>query len=190
MCCVTKKYVESKSCIREITYADINEIKMEILMFERLLTDSLGEVGFIIGPLVRHNAYKSSDLLNNWSGDLFDGILKAIKGSIAKATEIKNQSDNHLPLIANNRPQIPVQFLTDIQPNVLNKKPLDPVPLAVTNTIPIPEPRVLHSQTVVLRNMPVQIHCQNCDKTVLSYTIFKNGSHNVLMCLGLAFCFG
>jgi len=46
-------------------------------MFERLLIDNLGEIGFIIGPLVRHNVYKSSDLLKNWSGDQFDNILKS-----------------------------------------------------------------------------------------------------------------
>ncbi len=58
---------------------------MEVLMFERLLINDLGEIGFIIGPLVRHNVYKSADLLHTWSGDIFDVILKSIMGQLSTA---------------------------------------------------------------------------------------------------------
>jgi len=36
LCCITKKYTESKNCVREITFADQISKPLEIIMFERL----------------------------------------------------------------------------------------------------------------------------------------------------------
>ncbi len=164
---------------------------MEILMFERLLIDNLGEIGFIIGPLVRHNVYKSSDLLKNWSGDQFDNILKSIERSIANASE-KKQANNHLLANANSLPQIPAQKFIESQSNNLNKNQLDPLRLEVTTgqNIIIPEPRFPQNNiavnNLVLRDVPIQMHCQNCNKIVLTFTKKKAGFQTFLVCFGLA----
>jgi len=55
VCCITQKYTESKNC--------------------RL----------IITPIVRHPVYKTPDLLNEWSGQNFEGILKSIKSHLGAA---------------------------------------------------------------------------------------------------------
>ena len=51
-------------------------------MLENLNVIEIGEVGFIINPLVRHNVYKTPRLLNEWSGNEFEGILKSIKSHL------------------------------------------------------------------------------------------------------------
>ena len=91
VCCITKAYTVSKNCIREITFADVTLQKpLEILMFENLDIAKIGGIGFIITPLVRHNVFNTSNLLNEWSGDEFNkGILKAIKSHLRPDTGSK-----------------------------------------------------------------------------------------------------
>ena len=55
-------------------------------MFERWNMEDLGEIAFIITPLVRHPVYKNPSLLNEWSGDVFNPILKAIKSHLMPTT--------------------------------------------------------------------------------------------------------
>ncbi len=85
VCCITQKYTESKNCRREICFADQMSKPLEVLMFERLNMSEIGGVGFIITPIVRHPVYKTPDLLNEWSGQNFEGILKSIKSHLGAA---------------------------------------------------------------------------------------------------------
>ena len=55
-------------------------------MFERWNMEDLGEIAFIITPLVRHPVYKNPSLLNEWSGDVFNPILIAIKSHLMPTT--------------------------------------------------------------------------------------------------------
>ncbi len=79
LCCITKKYTESKTCVREITFADEISKPIEILMFEKLKVGEIGSVGFIIAPIVRHNLYKIPQIFNEWKGDEFDAILRSVE---------------------------------------------------------------------------------------------------------------
>jgi hypothetical protein len=86
LCCITKKYTESKNCVREITFADQYSKPLEILMFERLNIDEIGEIGFIIVPIVRHNLYKIPHIFNDWKGTEFDAILKSVNRRLRPST--------------------------------------------------------------------------------------------------------
>ncbi len=83
---ITKKYTESKNCVREITYADQISKPLEILMCEKLKVDEIGEIGFIIAPIVRHNLYKIPQIFRNWKGPEFDTILKCVKRHLRPST--------------------------------------------------------------------------------------------------------
>jgi len=86
LCCINKKYTESKNCVREITFADQISKPLEILMFEKLKVDETGEIGFIIAPIVRHNLYKIPHIFKNWEGTEFDAILKCVKRHLRPST--------------------------------------------------------------------------------------------------------
>ena len=86
LCCITKKYTESKNCVREITFADQISKPLEILMCEKLKVDEIGEIGFIITPIVRHNLYKIPQIFTNWKGTEFDTILKCVKKRLRPST--------------------------------------------------------------------------------------------------------
>jgi hypothetical protein len=86
LCCITKKYTESKNCVREITFADQSSKPLEILMFERLKVNEIGEIGFIIAPIIRHNLYKIPQIFNEWTGTEFDAILMSVKRRLRPPT--------------------------------------------------------------------------------------------------------
>jgi len=86
LCCITRKYTESKNCKREIIFADQISKPIEILMFERLEIGSIGGIGFIIAPIVRHNLYKIPQIFKDWKGTEFDTILKCVKGHLRPST--------------------------------------------------------------------------------------------------------
>jgi len=86
LCCITRKYTESKNCKREIAFADKLSKPIEILMFERLEIGDIGSIGFIINPIVRHNLYKIPQIFKDWKGTEFDTILKCVKGHLRPST--------------------------------------------------------------------------------------------------------
>ena len=76
-CCITRKYCKSDNCIGEINYAKTIGKPMVILMFERLNMQALEGVGFIIGKLIRVNAYKfeAEGLFEEPTGELFNQVI-------------------------------------------------------------------------------------------------------------------
>jgi len=84
LCCITKKYAESHC--REIKYADQISKPIEVLMFERLEIGNIGDLGFIIAPIARHNLYETPQIINNWKGTEFDTILKCVKRRLRPST--------------------------------------------------------------------------------------------------------
>jgi len=86
LCCITRKYTESKNCKREIQYADQISKPIEILMFERLEIGNIGGIGLIITPIVRHNLYKTPQIFKYWKGTEFDTILKGVKRHLRPST--------------------------------------------------------------------------------------------------------
>jgi tetratricopeptide (TPR) repeat protein len=84
LCCVTKKYTQSDNCIREITFASDSKKPIVVLMFQDLPINELGSVGFIIGPLLRHNCFSDINIFHSWSGDCFNSILKSINSLLNK----------------------------------------------------------------------------------------------------------
>jgi len=93
LCCVTKKYTQSDNCIREITFASESKRPIVVLMFQDLPINELGSVGFIIGPLLRHNCFNDINIFHSWSGDCFNSILKSINS-------ILNKRSNSAPNLA------------------------------------------------------------------------------------------
>ncbi len=55
-------------------------------MFERLTISEIGEIGFVIAPIVRHNLYKTPQIFNDWTGTEFDAILKSVKRRLRPST--------------------------------------------------------------------------------------------------------
>jgi len=55
LCCIIKKYTESKNCVREITFDDQALKPWAILMLAKLKVDGIGEIVFIIAAIIRHN---------------------------------------------------------------------------------------------------------------------------------------
>ena len=86
LCCITKKYSESKNCIKEINYAATLDKKFIVLMWERLQMDDLNEVGFIINPLVRYNCYQHKEILQSWSGPYFEYLMHNINKLLNRDT--------------------------------------------------------------------------------------------------------
>ena len=78
LCCITKKYSESFNCIREINYASELRKPFIVLMFEELSINEIGCVGFIITPLLRFNCFMDKTMLYNWSGPIFESMLKSL----------------------------------------------------------------------------------------------------------------
>ena len=89
LCCITKKYSESENCKDELDYAKNLKKQMVVLMFERISMEELGGVGFTIGPKVRFNCYKNPEMFKNWSSEMFDSILSAIKEAIGEQSAQK-----------------------------------------------------------------------------------------------------
>jgi len=92
ICCLTKKYCESKNCKNELEYADASEKKVIVLMFERFTKNDfseIGGIGFIIGPMVRYNCYKHPDIFHNWSGEIFDSFLQAIYAHLNRSIDLQ-----------------------------------------------------------------------------------------------------
>ena len=91
ICCVTKAYTESLNCKKEISYAETNKKPLVVLMLEKLDTNKIGAVGFIITPLVRQNVFNTPNLLHEWSGNDFEGILKSIRSHVRPGTGIRGR---------------------------------------------------------------------------------------------------
>ena len=53
ICCITKKYVDSDMCKKEINYASTNKIKIIPLMFENLSNSQLQGIGLLLSGLLR-----------------------------------------------------------------------------------------------------------------------------------------
>ena len=64
LCCITKKYDESKMCCREIFWADLCEKHLLVVMFESLDIMELENIGMIINPIFRLNYFIDKDNQN------------------------------------------------------------------------------------------------------------------------------
>jgi len=66
-------------------------------MCERLKVDEIGEIGFIIGPIVRHNLYKTPQIFNSWDGAEFETILKCVKSHLRPSTRsVTSRQSNYV----------------------------------------------------------------------------------------------
>jgi hypothetical protein len=93
LCCITKQYCKSSNCIGEINHARNLDKPMVILMIERLGISALGGVGFIIGQLIRTNAYKFPELFDEPTGDLIKQVIKAVNDKLDEWNQKNKQSD-------------------------------------------------------------------------------------------------
>ncbi|RNA25340.1 serine threonine kinase [Brachionus plicatilis] len=91
LCCMTKKYSDSKNCRLEFQYAnDINKTLL-ILFIDKLKIEELNDsIGFLMSGLVRINCYNNPD---NWNDEQFDEILKSINANLEDLDK-KNQVDD------------------------------------------------------------------------------------------------
>ncbi|RNA25339.1 hypothetical protein BpHYR1_049712 [Brachionus plicatilis] len=91
LCCMTKKYSDSKNCRFEFQYAnDINKTLL-ILFIDKLKIEELDDsIGFLMSGLVRINCYNNPD---NWYDEKFDEILKSINANLEDLDK-KNQVDD------------------------------------------------------------------------------------------------
>ena len=80
LCCITKEYCTTQLNIDEINHARNVGKPLVILMMERLKIKELGGVGFIIGPLIRINAYnfEKQGFFEESSNNLITQIIKNI----------------------------------------------------------------------------------------------------------------
>lgn len=85
--CITQKYCESKNCKNELEYAESNNKKIVVLMFERLAIKDIGGVGFMIGPMVRYNCYKTPDIFEHWNGNIFESFMQAVMGYLNRSID-------------------------------------------------------------------------------------------------------
>lgn len=93
LCCVTKEYCMAKLNIDEINHARNIAKPMVILSIERLTIVELGGVGFIIGPLIRVNAYKfKPDFFDDPTGNLMKQVQATIEAKLhpPKTQEVIN----------------------------------------------------------------------------------------------------
>jgi hypothetical protein len=63
---------------------------MVVLMIERLMSNEMLGVGFIIGPLVRFNCYKNPDFFQSLTGEIYESIISAINLHLSEKIEQSN----------------------------------------------------------------------------------------------------
>lgn len=81
ICCITKKYDDSKNCNLEINYAHSINKAIMVLMMEKIEVANLKPgIGIIIGSLARINCYRNP---TNWFDVNFDEIKKSIESNLA-----------------------------------------------------------------------------------------------------------
>ena len=98
LCCITKQYCKSSNFIGEINHARNLDKPMVILMIERLGISALGGVGFIIGQLIRTNAYKFPELFDEPSGDLIKQVIKAVNDKLDEWNQKNKQNDPNVSI--------------------------------------------------------------------------------------------
>lgn len=103
VCCITKKYTESVNCIREITFASETKKPLVVLMFERLMVNDMGSVGFIVSPLTRFNCYSDKNIFNDWSGDIFESFLKSVNNYLTDSSSGNDDPHDHSKPVNGNR---------------------------------------------------------------------------------------
>ena len=79
VCCITKNYIDSKSCNYEFYYAAKLNKYLLVLMLENLTIQQMKGIGFISNPLLRKNCYEDQTILQNWNGPLFEDIADSIR---------------------------------------------------------------------------------------------------------------
>jgi hypothetical protein len=144
-------------------------------MFERLLIDNLGEIGFIVGPMVRHNVYKSPELLSTWSGDAFNAILISIKRhlSTTKSGEKK-------------QPLLPVTMLEKAVLDTPNPTRNFLVMSSVENIDqPIRDAIRKQPEKDQTNGKPAQCRCPKCNELILTIVKRKANLETWKCCMAL-----
>jgi hypothetical protein len=142
-------------------------------MFERLLIDNLGEIGFIVGPLVRHNCYKSPELLSTWSGDAFNSVLISIK--------------RHLPTTKSGEKKLPL--LPKLEKAVLDTP--DPtrnffvMPSIENIDQPLRDAIRKQSEKDQKNGKPAQCRCPKCNELILTIVKRKANLETWKCCIAL-----
>ena len=82
ICCITRKYCESKICWFELNTAINNNKETIALMFEDINITELGEIGQLINSTIRYNTFKEGYDNLNWTSNYFQIILNDIDSKI------------------------------------------------------------------------------------------------------------
>lgn len=120
LACVSREYVKSKNCEREIIYADAFNKQIIPLYMEKIPMNELGSIGFILVRERYVNLYKNASLFENLSEsdefkDILDGIhqyalkLKGIsidmfKKKAVETTSNQDQVDSEVFRFRNDQP--------------------------------------------------------------------------------------
>ncbi|CAF0706556.1 unnamed protein product [Brachionus calyciflorus] len=98
LACVSRDYVKSKNCEREIIYADAFNKPIIPLYIEKIPIPELGSIGFVLVRERFCSFYRNQNVFENFSEsvelkDLLDGIYSIIKNkSIPVATPLKKKT--------------------------------------------------------------------------------------------------
>ena len=82
--CLTKEYIKSENCKKEINYASNLKKPMSILMIDHMTPQDMGGIGLLISMLLRVNCYKNP---NDWLDVNFEEIVKSIMDNINKKSK-------------------------------------------------------------------------------------------------------
>ncbi|CAF0710218.1 unnamed protein product [Brachionus calyciflorus] len=88
VCCITKKYSESKNCENELCFAYDTNKKIIVIMFERVTLSDLKGVGLILARLLRINAYDDINFPSNTESEKFNELLTALKPELPDKIKI------------------------------------------------------------------------------------------------------
>jgi hypothetical protein len=82
--CVTRKYMKSKNCEREITYADYFNKPIIPVYIEKIPPEELGSIGFLLARERFCNMYRNESVFENLKDsaelrDILCGIANALK---------------------------------------------------------------------------------------------------------------
>ena len=77
--CITKRYVASPMCNREINLARNSNRYIIPLMFDQIEDKDLGDISSIIGNFVPIQIYKEPGVLENWTGQISEQVINSIK---------------------------------------------------------------------------------------------------------------
>lgn len=100
VCCITKKYSESKNCENELCFAYDSNKKIIAIMFEKVTLGELMGVGLILARLLRINAFEEKEFPFNVESERFTELLTALKpDKLATSNDlsIKFASSSNLP---------------------------------------------------------------------------------------------